>query len=118
MKKYIIVLLTIVIMSCDDQLDLNPLSQSGVGNFYKTEADIEQAVVAAAVFDRRVRFLAQVMPLEIPPGPIRQRTSAWSSVFLGSFVKLGDLPQQRRIACLGSAAGEDRVEDNVVLIVE
>ncbi|MDN5199879.1 RagB/SusD family nutrient uptake outer membrane protein [Fulvivirgaceae bacterium BMA10] len=47
MKKYIIVLLTIVIMSCDDQLDLNPLSQSSVGNFYKTEADIEQAVVAA-----------------------------------------------------------------------
>ena len=44
-KTLIIVLTTLILSGCgEDFLDLNPVSQANVGNFYKTEDDISNAV--------------------------------------------------------------------------
>ena len=45
MKKYItLILLTIVAVSCSDELDQTPISEQGSNNFYRNTADFESAV--------------------------------------------------------------------------
>nr|MBD3622842.1 RagB/SusD family nutrient uptake outer membrane protein [Sunxiuqinia sp.] len=45
MKKIVYILLVIFIFSCEDKLELSPVSQKNVDNFYKTENQFYQAVM-------------------------------------------------------------------------
>lgn len=45
MKKIVYILLAIFIFSCEDKLELSPVSQKNVDNFYKTENQFYQAVM-------------------------------------------------------------------------
>ena len=48
MKKFIILMLAVYVMtSCHDEIELSPISNPSVGNFYRNAADLESAVVGA-----------------------------------------------------------------------
>ncbi len=59
MKRYLLILFYSAILpgfciSCKDFLDLAPISQANVQDFYKTPADIDNAVIAAYNFHKRI----------------------------------------------------------------
>ena len=47
MRNTIFIILACFLVSCSDFIDLSPLAENSMATFYKTEAEIDQAVIAA-----------------------------------------------------------------------